>query len=890
MLRKLALSTLFLLLMASVSMAATLYKVKYAASPTTGGLVTAPDSRNPYPTSNTVGARFRAQANFGKKILAVSLTNGVSDGIITYAPDYSTSGYFTVIPNKDTTVTVTFGVAPSAVYANAGPSLNLTGLGSTKTVLLTGSASSVPVIPGLTFTYQWSISDPNGHFVTPNSNTTLFYADVPGYYYPTLVVKAVDKTSAPAQTSVNVFTNTNADSAYCIGCHLGRSQQVVTEYKASLHNSSPVGPSCQSCHTEVSPGAAHPLNLIPLSTIGNICKNCHVDSQGNVPRHPFPIGTNTCVPCHNPHSTVGNIAGASAAHFNTQTSAGYPASYVTSRATCIDCHFDGSQNLTVRGQWARTGHANTRSPAWMYYDYKTLSGCVQCHTTTGFIAYSTGKITKAWGVASDKTKELLTCPGCHTDISNGTVATVTPNKPFADEAGYTNHNMGTSNICMPCHSGWNNGMSIQVKVGSADFSNMSYIAPHYMTAAGTIQGKSAYLFPGRTYANYSNSSHSKIGMTDNNGTGTNGPCVACHMSAPNKHAFKVVSSSSGEIKDITATVCTKCHTALPAATLNTQRVAFENALEILRIVLQEKVYPYSPNEPYFVATNWGSGQAGANVMGAAFNYKLFLAEAGAYTHYPLYAKQLIVDSIDAVFNNGTVTGDITSALNDLLGKGLITNDQISSLTAYKNPESSCTSCHGNPPATDTHLGVSTGTCALCHVYTGPGGVTHNNGTVDVSHMCNTCHGNPPTSQTIHTTGAVKYNHDNSGTIYNDCTVCHTSAAAVTHRDGTVEVLTNTTACSSCHSYPPNSSIHATATPANCTVCHIYDNYNAATHNDSKIDTTCVACHGNPPTSQTIHTNGAVKYNHDKSGTIYTDCTVCHTSAAAGTDGGRAGEE
>ena len=45
----------------------------------------------------------------------------------------------------------------------------------------------------------------------------------------------------------------------------------------------------------------------------------------------------------------------------------------------------------------KSGHAAITDLPWIVDDFKTMSGCVQCHTTTGFIAYSTGKVTAAWG-------------------------------------------------------------------------------------------------------------------------------------------------------------------------------------------------------------------------------------------------------------------------------------------------------------------------------------------------------------------------------------------------------------------------------------------------------------------------------------------------------------
>src|SRR6185369_10444043 len=99
-----------------------------------------------------------------------------------------------------------------------------------------------------------------------------------------------------------------------------------------------------------------------------------------------------------------------------------------------------------------------------------------------------------------------------------------------------------------------------------------------------------------------------------------------------------------------------------------------------------------------------------------------------------------------VWNNGTVSGDITAALADLLGRGKITQAQNDSLVTYKSATASCTDCHGNPPATSYHQGVVSGTCANCHIYTGVNGSTHNNGTVDLiagGGVCNSCHGYPP---------------------------------------------------------------------------------------------------------------------------------------------------
>jgi len=224
----------------------------------------------------------------------------------------------------------------------------------------------------------------------------------------------------------------------------------------------------------------------------------------------------------------------------------------------------------------------------------------------------------------------------------------------------------------------------------------------------------------------------------------------------------------------------------------------------------------------------------------------------------------------------------------------------------------CSACHSFPPASGSHATATTSplNCATCHTsYSGFNAPTHNNGTVDAQ-GCNTCHGYPPNTQTIHTTGAVKYFHNVQNVVYTDCTVCHGSSS--THRDGTVNIITSNNACSSCHSYPPTSSVHGTATtsPANCTSCHIYTGYADASHNNGVTNFSssvgCDTCHGYPPLSPaqiSLKTGGAFANARieDYAGgggyhashllsTVtaadgFTPCLPCHPSGATHGQGG-----
>jgi predicted CxxxxCH...CXXCH cytochrome family protein len=514
----------------------------------------------------------------------------------------------------------------------------------------------------------------------------------------------------------------------CATCH------IYTGFNAATHNNGTTdfaNLSCTTCH-------GNPPTVLSLALSGKT--GPHPASSDCALCHGYVPATSAATGLH--RNGVVNTLISGAPHFNNTTSGMFPASYVTSKVTtCANCHNSNANNQAIRQQWGATGHANTTSLPWIDYDFKTRAGCVQCHTTTGFITYSTAKVNTAWGTATDKTKEVLTCVGCHSDVANGVVRTVTPVKPFDVETTYQNADMGTSNICADCHSGRNNGATIQAKVAAGtDFTNLAFVSPHYLSAAGSLQGKTGYHFPGRTYTGFSGNSHSTIGVANDNATGTAGPCVACHMSETDKHSFTpVTADATGTITAIKSNVCSNCHgTTLSAATLDTNRIDFTKALAVLRAALAARTPAIivTDNYPYVANKNWGTGQNGANLMGATFNLKLFISEPAAYVHNPEYAKQIVADSIiAAVYGGDMTTGspDINSALAALVSAGTITLEQSNGVIAYQIPSSSCDSCHGYAPASHVNYAAAadTSVCTNCHIYTTVNSATHNNGTANM---------------------------------------------------------------------------------------------------------------------------------------------------------------
>jgi hypothetical protein len=729
-------------------------------------------------------------------------------------------------------------------------------------VSIDGGSSSYSGAP----TFTWTVT-PAGASIAPaaDGKTASFVAGQAGNFTVTLTLSAAGTASSSASVALTAITQAASDSNTCITCHSNRNPAFVSDYLGSKHAGTATV-SCQRCHNSTGL-LSHPYDPIP----GGVCAGCHVDYYGSVPLHPIAIGDNPCISCHNPHSLI-SLVGAPTGHYNNITSAGYPASYMSRRENCLDCHTGTADNAIIRPQWGSSGHASTTAAAFASLDFKYLPGCVQCHSTTGFLAYSTAKVTAAWGVPGDQTKELVTCIACHSDRLLGTIRQVTPATPYADDS-FQSHDLSSSNLCTNCHIGTNNGKSIQVKVGKADFSNTPFVAPHFFTSGGTLQGVSGYRFPGRSYASYSTNSHRLIGIGNNAGTGNSGPCATCHMSHLDKHTFKAATLDPiyGNVSAIVSEICVNCHSAsLDATQLEASKTEFQNSLAVLQAMLASKGFVYSPNPPFFSNTNWGVGQDGANLMGAAYNYALLFREQGAYTHNAQYAKQLVLDSIDYL-DNGTFDDSIgTLAIPQLLAAGLISQNVADSFATYKNQKNLCTTCHGFtassglPIASNAHpahlstaygpenyLGPDVNACQACHVFTT---TSHRNGVVDLAagaclgcHAgatpawsagrigCTVCHSSTPAVLPNGVAAPYKANFTSTGhgqfAPSNQCTACHdASSSHISGRLGTYQrliLVNDNNLCASCHNSAVvgiafrNMSTHVTkdGRALNCRDCH-----------------------------------------------------------------------
>lgn len=371
----------------------------------------------------------------------------------------------------------------------------------------------------------------------------------------------------------------------------------------------------------------------------------------------------------------------------------------------------------------KAGVTETSGPAWSHYDWdaSNRASCQRCHTSTGAANFMANPATynaannrfthlEGWSrtsagvVTSSGQNELLYCWGCHSNAGTGAVRTpgaitetYSPGTAGDPATTVSYPDAGKSNTCMSCHLGRETGEVIK---NDQDADGVrSFINSHYLTAGGTVFGKTGYTLFNRDYNSTPKGFvHDKLGISKtgedaadayiaSNGLSTSGPCAVCHMTSEklgvkSSHAFSPFSEyAAGDVS--LNPVCVTCHETRGAGT-NAKASWFEGTwkkradagLEALNAALVAKGIHFFNAHPYFYIgaggtggafTNWAGVNGFAewkNVMGVAFNYNLLEHDPGAVAHNRYYVRRLIYDSLDYL-DDYTANYSVFATLNAL---------------------------------------------------------------------------------------------------------------------------------------------------------------------------------------------------------------------------------
>ena len=385
----------------------------------------------------------------------------------------------------------------------------------------------------------------------------------------------------------------------------------------------------------------------------------------------------------------------------------------------------------------KAGVTDASGPGWSHYDWDSSSraSCQRCHTSTGASNFMTSPATynaannrfthlEGWSrtsagvVTSSGQNELLYCWGCHTNAGTGALhapgaITETYGAGTAGDPATTvaYPDAGNSNVCMTCHLGREVGDVIK-NDQDAD-GTRSFINSHYLTAGGTVFGKTGYTFFDRDYNSTPKGFvHDKLGISAtgtaaadayiaSNNLRNSGPCAVCHLTSEKEgvktsHTYSPFSEyAAGDVS--LNPVCVTCHDSRGAGT-NAKAAWFEGtwkarsdaALEALNVQLAAKGIHFFNAHPYFyngaggtggAFTNWAGVNGFAewkNVMGAAFNFNLIEHDPGAVAHNRYYVRRLIYDSLDYL-DDSTANYSVFASLNALPGTTTYKADAITFL-------------------------------------------------------------------------------------------------------------------------------------------------------------------------------------------------------------------
>lgn len=318
--------------------------------------------------------------------------------------------------------------------------------------------------------------------------------------------------------------------------------------------------------------------------------------------------------------------------------------------------------------WRASPHANVKSESFTHWDKDGAVpvACAACHSGPGYLDFlgadgsAAGKVDKPAPV-----RAVVDCVTCH-DIKASALRSV------LFPSGRSVGDLGASARCMVCHQGRQSGPDVARATVSlaadAVADTLRFINIHYAVAAGTLFGAEAaagYEYPGKSY-------HGRFKHV----AGFDG-CATCH----DPHTTRV-----------RAEACGACHTGGSLGAIREARVDFDGdgdtaeglageiatmhaalGTAILRYAREVAGTPIaygSATHPYFFHDRDGDGVAGAaeavrdnafarwtpRLLRAAYNYHFIAKDRGAWAHNPVYALQVLYDSLEDL--SGRVATDV----------------------------------------------------------------------------------------------------------------------------------------------------------------------------------------------------------------------------------------
>lgn len=303
------------------------------------------------------------------------------------------------------------------------------------------------------------------------------------------------------------------------------------------------------------------------------------------------------------------------------------------------------------------GHFNGTSKSFRHWDLvgNVPAACARCHTSSGFLTYIASG---ADPVTVQPASFGLDCETCHSGFGDGAPLRQVSSVTFPSGVSFQSAGDDVSFLCMTCHQGTAGKVTVVEALGA---SQLSFVDPHWGGAGGVLYG-------GDAHVGYEYDGNEYEGRFEHFGLGSS-QCEYCHTVGPKKHVFSAQVSAG----------CKTCHTEAAVGDIYSLRKLkpydydgdgnnkepLRDELSGIAARLWERMrevasgngqpIAYSDTEPYYVNDANANGLADVDegaytawtpaLMKAAYNYRLYRAEPGAWAHNFNYMVQLLVDSV-----------------------------------------------------------------------------------------------------------------------------------------------------------------------------------------------------------------------------------------------------
>jgi hypothetical protein len=298
---------------------------------------------------------------------------------------------------------------------------------------------------------------------------------------------------------------------------------------------------------------------------------------------------------------------------------------IDGNVTCLECHATEDFEMKV-AQFARSSHSvgavdRERESTWS-------SGCVQCHTSQGFIEYATDGATMGGIVSGDNQFECKTCHTLHTtftaedyNLRLTTAASVSGGSDFLLKGNNTLNIQGFSNLCANCHQSRRAEPSIDVPGSTFEITSTHY-GPHHGAQANVVAGVGFAEVVGSTAYPAAGSSYHMAAS-----------CTGCHMSEGN-HDFTPQLDA-----------CNACHTTTDFNYGGVQDDISDLLDELRDALVAAGVLEYVEADEAYEPIVGTYPMAHAQ---AFFNWIGLTEDRSLGVHNPKYVEALLQNSIDSL--------------------------------------------------------------------------------------------------------------------------------------------------------------------------------------------------------------------------------------------------